>query len=319
MGPEWLVRLIGDWWATTPPEVLEPSPGTSQCAYELLRAFDRYARARKLRYTLGAGTLLGAMRNHPGGLLQWEHDVDIYMPARDAWHAMELLQLDCARETLWTRRSCGVILSHGLTDRHGKACCGWGFKLYHRHSDACELDVLVLAAARAPFMHGETPFWPLWGLPFASVYQRLALMAQQLRSKLLGNTGPDGTYFVIPEDVRHKCMLGNASNWCSLAKLHADPKEAVGAEWAWCGTPLSFFQDEYFAPGELFPFIRGRFHNLRLPVPQQPWALLHRAYGRDVAHVARLNEHGGARADLRLAANQHLLSPARVRHLSWWQ
>ena len=37
-----------------------------------------------LQYTLGAGTLLGAMRNAPPGLLQWEHDVDVYVLARQA-------------------------------------------------------------------------------------------------------------------------------------------------------------------------------------------------------------------------------------------
>ena len=37
-----------------------------------------------LQYTLGAGTLLGAMRNEPPGLLQWEHDVDVYVLAREA-------------------------------------------------------------------------------------------------------------------------------------------------------------------------------------------------------------------------------------------
>ena len=45
-----------------------------------------------LRYTLGAGTLLGAMRNEPPGLLQWEHDVDVYVLARDASRLLQKLQ-----------------------------------------------------------------------------------------------------------------------------------------------------------------------------------------------------------------------------------
>ena len=66
------------------PDRLEPAAGVSQCNYELLRAFDGYMRSARLRWSLGAGTLLGAMRNRPPGLLQWEHDVDAYVPARDA-------------------------------------------------------------------------------------------------------------------------------------------------------------------------------------------------------------------------------------------
>ena len=66
------------------PTALEPAEGVSQCAYDLLAAFVRYAARRvpRVRYTIGSGTLLGAMRNTPPGLLQWEHDIDIYIPAR---------------------------------------------------------------------------------------------------------------------------------------------------------------------------------------------------------------------------------------------
>jgi phosphorylcholine metabolism protein LicD len=45
-----------------------------------------------LQYTLGAGTLLGAMRNEPPGLLQWEHDVDVYVLARQASQLLRKLQ-----------------------------------------------------------------------------------------------------------------------------------------------------------------------------------------------------------------------------------
>ena len=70
--------------------------GVAQCNYELLRAFGGWMDASNHRFTLGAGTLLGAMRNEPPGLLQWEHDVDVYVPARDA---SLLLQKPQARNT----------------------------------------------------------------------------------------------------------------------------------------------------------------------------------------------------------------------------
>lgn len=84
----------------TAPSVLEPFDGASQCCYELLRSFERYIRVRLpgLRYTLGAGTLLGAMRNIPSGLLQWEHDVDVYMPAKDASRLRQALERDCTSD-----------------------------------------------------------------------------------------------------------------------------------------------------------------------------------------------------------------------------
>eukprot|EP00966_Prymnesium_polylepis_P212987 4932628-Prymnesium_polylepis.1 len=38
------------------------------------------------------------MRNSPPGLLQWEHDVDVYVPASDAARLRLALHHDCARE-----------------------------------------------------------------------------------------------------------------------------------------------------------------------------------------------------------------------------
>ena len=72
------------WPSRRLPARLEPTRGVAQCNYELLRAFNGWMDHNSLRYTLGAGTLLGAMRNEPPGLLQWEHDVDAYVPARAA-------------------------------------------------------------------------------------------------------------------------------------------------------------------------------------------------------------------------------------------
>lgn len=308
MGPEFLVRAVSDLWPTAPPAVLEPAEGTSQCSYELVRAFAAYAKARGVRYTLGAGTLLGAMRNQPGGLLRWEHDVDVYVPARDASRLIDRLHADCAarHQSRW----CKVLDFPGLVDRRGGGpCCGFGFKIFHRHSEACELDVLVLAATRAPFMHGETRLWPPWGLVLSSLYHSIA-------TSWLAGSDDGEPHFVIPEDVTHKSLMGDMSRWCPLA-----PVESAKAsdEWAWCGAPLSFFQDEYFAPGEYFPLSQRRFHGMLVTVPQSPWAVLNRTYGADCAYIARLNEHGGARADLRLPKHKALLSPAPVRTLPWWR
>ncbi|KAL3922963.1 MAG: hypothetical protein SGPRY_004374, partial [Prymnesium sp.] len=79
-------------------ESLEPEPGAAQCNYEMIRSFSGYVSSRLpgLRFTLGAGTLLGAMRNSPPGLLRWEHDVDVYVPGRDALRLKRAVDYDCS-------------------------------------------------------------------------------------------------------------------------------------------------------------------------------------------------------------------------------
>ena len=112
------------------PENLEPQPGTNQCNYELLRAFDGWmdesgsGDERHLRYTLGAGTLLGAMRTVPTGLIQWEHDVDVYVPARDAAELAQRLKRDCSGVEFLSPW-CNVLDFRGFKDNTGKVpCCG---------------------------------------------------------------------------------------------------------------------------------------------------------------------------------------------------
>lgn len=273
-----------------------------QCGYDLLRAFAGYAAPRRLRFALAAGTLLGAMRNQPPGFLQWEHDADIYMPARDAARLLRLLLHDCPpRRHRWRSQQCATLQLRGLVDRAGDPCCGFGFKLYNRLSDACELDVLVLVAADAPYMHGETPFWPPWAPFLASPYHRTA--ATWYRARAQGR----GSYYVVAEDTVHKALMTGSDRWCN------NGTSDFTSEWAWCGgPPLSFFHAEYFAPGELFPIVFVRFHGLRLPVPHRPWGLLHRAYGHDCAYVARLNELAGATADLRRSEHARLRAPAAI-------
>ena len=78
-----MMERFWDLLAPLPPAPanLEARRGASQCSFEVLRAFAGYANSQGIRFTLGAGTLLGAMRNRPPGLLKWEHDVDVYVPA----------------------------------------------------------------------------------------------------------------------------------------------------------------------------------------------------------------------------------------------
>ena len=48
---------------------------------QILFQFDDYCRAHSLRYSLGGGTLLGAVRH--GGFIPWDDDVDVMMPRPD--------------------------------------------------------------------------------------------------------------------------------------------------------------------------------------------------------------------------------------------
>ncbi len=52
-----------------------------QINLQILLNFDEFCKAHGLKYTLGEGTLLGAVRD--GGFIPWDDDVDVYMPRDD--------------------------------------------------------------------------------------------------------------------------------------------------------------------------------------------------------------------------------------------
>ena len=281
----------------------EPTASAAQCNYEMLMSFAGFAGSH--RWTLGAGTLLGAMRTEPPGLLQWEHDVDIYMPARDA----EKLIVELDRHCTVGRRSptCGAIEFWGFVDDQFAPCCGFGFKLYHATRDpACELDVLVLGLATyAPWTHaahagpglGEKKnTWPPKPLEIARLKDRIVATDTRVYPP---------SFFVIPEDIAFGTIMGDPGRW--------DRRGGGSDDWAWNESSVSFFQDEWFAVEEFEPFKTLRLYDdFDANIPNDAWASLKRTYGNDADRVARLDEHGGVRLDLRLPENAHLKAPAPI-------
>ena len=169
--------------------------------------------------------------------------------------------------------------------------------------------MLVLAAAAAPFIHGETPLWPVGALWAAVPVHRFAKWWRGGAGASGGGGGGAAAapFHVVPEDVWGKRVMRAGAPWCNAS--------GGGGEWAWCGAPLSFFEREHFTLGELWPARRVRFYDLRLPVPNQPWAVLERAFGARCRHIARLDEHGGVEADTRAREHARLRRPASVRTL----
>ena len=255
-----------------------PPPGTARCNYELLRDFTTIASG--LRWTLGAGTLLGAMRSEPPGLLPWEHDVDVYVLAPDAFGLLDRL-----------RTTTGVLRFRGHVDRHGGPCCGFGFKLFHAGSSRCELDVLVLAETTyAPWAHGKHRLWPPWG-------PALAALNDVVRRD--PTTTKRNKFLVIPEDVDQKMLCADSSRWTE-----------DNASWAG-GPNLAYFHNEYFSSSEFLPIHQRSMYDLAVNIPNDPWASLRRTYGPDCAHTARIDDLGIS-VDLRDPSYGHLRRPVDI-------
>lgn len=67
---------------------------TQEALLELLTEFDGLCKKHGLRYTIAAGTLLGAVRHK--GFIPWDDDVDVYMPRPDYERFVEIIQKENA-------------------------------------------------------------------------------------------------------------------------------------------------------------------------------------------------------------------------------
>lgn len=60
---------------------------------EMLVWLDGVCRRHGIRYWMGSGTLLGAVRH--GGFIPWDDDVDLEFPRKDYLHLLEILPTEC--------------------------------------------------------------------------------------------------------------------------------------------------------------------------------------------------------------------------------
>ena len=101
---------------------------------EMLREFDRICRKYELKYVLGFGTLLGAVRH--GGFIPWDDDIDVCMPYEDYVKFIELApeELDKKRFFLRTQdtdKDCN--LSFIQMKRNGTIYCRDKRESYDTH------------------------------------------------------------------------------------------------------------------------------------------------------------------------------------------
>ena len=203
-------------------EDLEPTAGAAQCNYELLKSLTRVAAG--LDWTLGAGTLLGALRSEPAGLLPWEHDVDARIPARDARGARGAVTKMRAGPS--GRRRLRRAAVAGLRRRARR-------RVLRLWVQGLPRDVDGVRARRPgagggvlrPWTHGKRFGWTSWP-PLPRLVAKFAHAAGPL------------DYLVIPEDVDRGNLL-QGDRWDAAGRFR--------------GPEVAFFQDEYFGPGEFAP------------------------------------------------------------------
>lgn len=113
-------------------------------AKDILIEFDRVCRKNNIKYALGAGTLLGAIRHK--GFIPWDDDIDVFM-LYEEWKKFEAVykqDLDMERFFVRTQETdVDNNLVFFQMKRNGTICCREGRLDYNTHLGV-SLDILEL-------------------------------------------------------------------------------------------------------------------------------------------------------------------------------
>lgn len=221
-------------------------PNPPQKRYEVLRDFVGFmAKHPTLRWSMGAGALLGAMRQEPPGFIPQDDDIDVYMPARDLF-AMQ----DIAMQELPLGRDIGPAARFTPTDE----CCGFGWRIVHRDDECSYMDLMGFSLQDQPFDNQKIDG------------QKIDVHGQKI--------------WAIPQDqgkmFHLDAMMLQRQQW--EERQDSVPDE-MGPEWKWNGNQTTLFTNVYIFENELLPFTQRQMYGLSVNIPQRPVDILNRLYG----------------------------------------
>lgn len=223
-------------------------PNQPKKRYELLRDFTKYmTQYPHLRWSLGFGSLLGAMRQVPPGFIPQDDDLDLYMPARDLAELHDAMKRDASDNV--TRM--GI-----LKNAYENSCCSFGWRLMHRDDDCAYMDFFALVS------HDRK--WLFLG----------------------GGMFPTGEAHVSKDEYATHCP--NALMRDKERFKENPSKTGSGArEWSWGGDDMCLHHSAYkkfnISEDEFSPLQQKRMYGLTVNVPNHPWAILNRRYGKGAA------------------------------------
>lgn len=138
----------------------------------ILKALKEYSERYRLRYYLGYGTALGAVRH--GGYIPWDDDVDILIPINDLIKLIKILEKDDRYK----------IISQFNTDYY----YGWGFGYMVDCNTICDINKFPVQLSTGQ----SVDIFPLYGLP-ATEYDRALFIkeVEKLESDCIINFADD--------------------------------------------------------------------------------------------------------------------------------
>lgn len=109
---------------------------------ELFKKFDKYCRENNIRYFVGYGTLLGAVRHK--GFIPWDNDIDVLIPRTEYDRLIELLKDDDANEDfrlLCYENDKNYLYPHGrISDKGTYIKTAGGYKKFGISVDLFPMD-----------------------------------------------------------------------------------------------------------------------------------------------------------------------------------
>lgn len=237
----------------------------------ILEEFDRVCKKNNLRYYLGFGTLLGAVRHK--GYIPWDDDIDLCMPRADYDRFMEKHY----QEIAFPYQVCDYTLDHNSN---------YSFNFRVENS---KVFIVRIVGGKETYVPSWISIFPIDGLPESVAGQkvqakRMSLYYTLLRFSRSSLTGYGNTPKSVPEKIG--VLLNNTlkiGKWIDprkmakrmndrLKKYDFDTSDRVGI-YTFDRYPLAYEKAWFGQPTEIM------FENRLFPAPSDPDAFLRHCYG----------------------------------------
>jgi len=231
---------------------------------DMLFEFDRFCKENNLKYWLGGGTLLGAVRHR--GFIPWDDDIDLFMPRDDFQKLLKYGRITSSIEIVPPAKRRGTIYHpFAYGNLHENTTVMISHTLKHNTGKGQFIDIFPL---------DNIPD----GILFKKILRRILTLLQHLRNACVYRKQIEERTRIRQKIIRWLVRFSDGTVYAKVINFISrscrnNSSELVGYI-SFSAMERYCFKRDWFSET-----IEGEFENHRYPIPGEYDAVLKKEYG----------------------------------------